>query len=143
MAAGLRAGVVKLFEPAGRRLDRWRRGGVEPERDLSLFLENLLILAFVAGFVGRYRLPVWAFLVLAGAWMLHLPRDFASLLRNRSPTPASVHRRGFFFFHYGPLPLRVLWGLLALGVWYGAKTVGVDLSAVTGLLLETLEKLVF
>ena len=117
----LRAAVIKALEPAGKRLDRWRRRGLEPERDLALLLGNFLIVFYVAGFVERYQLAAWLFYLLAVVWMLHLPRDLANWLRNRGRSPAALHRRGFFLFHYGPLWTRGLWCLLALAFWFGLK----------------------
>lgn len=112
---GVRAAVIKALEPAAMRLDRWRQRGLEPERDLGLLLNNFLILAFVAGFVERYQLPAWTFYLLSALWAVHLPRDAANWLHNRKGSPAALHRRGFFLFHFGPLRLRALWFLLSLG----------------------------
>lgn len=135
----LRAAVIKALEPAGKRLDRWRRQGVEPERDLALLLGNFLIVFYVAGFAERYQLPAWAFYLLAVVWMLHLPRDLANWLRNRGRSPAALHRRGFFLFHYGPLWLRTVWALLSLLIGVGLETAGVDVGHIAVGLLSKAE----
>ena len=138
--AVVRAVVIKFLEPAGKRLDRWRRQGVEPERELALLLGNFLIVLYVAGFAERYLLPVWLFYLLAVVWMLHLPRDLANRLHNRGRSPAALHRRGFFLFHYGSLGLRAILALLMFGIWAVFPPLG-KIANTVSVLPATLERL--
>lgn len=115
----IRSLVIKTLEPAGRWLDRWRRHGFEPERDLALLLGNFLILAFLLAFDSRYGLPQPLFYFLAAVWMLRLPGDMFNLLMNRASRPAAIHRRAFFLYHFGPLWVRGLLAFLAFGAVFG------------------------
>ena len=115
----LRSVVVKALAPWGAKLDRWRRRGTEPERDLSLFLGNLFVLTFVDGFAIRYGLAsIWllGFYALGFVWMVHLPAEISNRVRNAKGSPADVHRRGFFLFKFGSIWRRLALALAAFAL---------------------------
>jgi len=115
LAALLRAGLTALLEPRGHRLDRWRRVWFEPERELGLLLEALLVIAFVATFARRYDWPAWAGVAVAGLWALHAPVDLWNWLRwrGRPRSTRGLHERGFLLLDLGPLWLRAAVAALA------------------------------
>lgn len=120
LAALIRSLLTVVLEPAGHRLDRWRRVWFHPERDFSRLLEALLIIAFVVSFARTYELPAWVIPVLAGFWALHLPVDFWSWLRmRRSPERTRrLHERGFLLLALGPLWMRAALTLLAATMYF-------------------------
>ena len=112
----VRSVVVKALAPWGAKLDRWRRRGAEPERDLALLLGNLFILGFVDGFAVRYGLSFYLLHAVGLVWMVHLPADIANRVRNAKGGPADVHRRGFFVFKFGSIWRRLALALVAFAM---------------------------
>lgn len=132
LAAGL--------ERRGQRLDRWRRVWFHPERELRSLLEAFLIVAFVAAFVRRYELPVWATAALAGLWALHLPADLWNWLRTR-PHPRGtreLHERGFLLLDLGPLWLRITIAGFGAGLYFLLPPVRAVFDKIFGFVLASL-----
>lgn len=138
----LRSVVVKLLAPWAANLDRWRRGGAEPERDLGLLLGNFLILGFVDGFAARYGLTLVPVYVAGLAWMLHLPADISNRVRNAKGGPADIHRRGFFLFKFGSVWRRLALALSSLAAGVALLEIVGHPSAVTDYWFSVLESLV-
>jgi hypothetical protein len=139
-AALLRAGLTVLLERGGHRLDRWRRVWFHPERELARLLEALLIVAFVAAFVGHYHLPVWTTFLTATVWALHLPADLWNWLRLRRQPQGTrqLHERGFLLLELGPLWLRgVTLGLA--GSIYLVPPLRAALNTMLGMILGSLD----
>lgn len=142
LGAVIRAALTALLEPRGHRLDLWRRVWFHPERELALFLETLLIVAFVAGFVRHYALPAWVTPALAGVWALHLPADLWNWFRTR-PNPRGtreLHERGFLLLDLGPLGLRAVVALLAGGLYFLVPPLRAGLDTMLSFLLGNLQR---
>ncbi len=141
----LRSVVVKSLAPWGAKLDRWRRGGAEPERDLGLLLGNFLILGFVDGFAIRYGLTsvgLMGFYVFGFVWMVHLPADISNRVRNAKGGPADVHRRGFFLFKFGSVWRRLALALFSLAAGVALLQLVGHPSVVTDYWFRFLESMV-
>lgn len=117
LAALVRSGLRAALEPAGHRLDRWRRTWFHPERELAQLLAALLILAFLNAFAARYAVPGWFTPALFALWALRLPADGWNWFRARRRGTLDLHERGFRLLDLGPLWLRALLALLAAGLY--------------------------
>lgn len=120
LAALVRSGLAAALEPAGQRLDRWRRVWFHPERELGLLLGAFLVLSFVVVYGELYRLPGWVTAVLFGLGALRLPGDLWSWFRTRSNPRGTrqLHERGFLLLDLGPLWLRGAVALAAAGLYF-------------------------
>jgi len=140
LAALLRSGLRAALEPAGHRLDRWRRTWFYPERELAQLLAALLILAFLAAFAEHYALPGWATAALFAVWALRLPADGWSWVRTRRRGTLELHQRGFRLLDLGPLWLRALLALLAAALYLLIPPLRAALEAVMALLLTNFDR---
>ncbi len=138
LAALLRSGLRAALEPAGHRLDRWRRTWFYPERELAQLLAALLILAFLAAFAERYALPEWATAALFAVWALRLPADGWSWVRTRRRGTLELHQRGFRLLDLGPLWLRALLALLAAALYLLIPPLRAALNALMASLVAAL-----
>lgn len=138
LAALLRSGLRAALEPAGHRLDRWRRVWFYPERELAQLLAALLILAFLAVFAERYALPEWATAALFAVWALRLPADGWSWVRTRRRGTLELHQRGFRLLDLGPLWLRALLALLAAAFYFLIPPLRAALNALMASLVAAL-----
>ena len=138
LAALLRSGLRAALEPAGHRLDRWRRVWFYPERELAQLLVALLILAFLTTFAERYALPGWATAALFAVWALRLPADGWSWFRTRRRGTLELHQRGFRLLDLGPLWLRALLALLAAAFYLLIPPLRATLNALMASLVAAL-----
>lgn len=140
LAALLRSGLRTALEPAGHRLDRWRRVWFYPERELAQLLAALLILAFLITFAERYALPGWTTAALFAVWALRLPADGWSWVRTRRRGTLELHQRGFRLLDLGPLWLRALLALVAVAFYLLIPPLRAALNALMVFLVASFDR---
>lgn len=140
LAALVRGGLTALVEPRAHRLDRWRRPWCQPERELGLFFQALLILAFLNTFAAYYGLSYWFTGGVFALWALHLPADLWSWLRlrRRPHGTLELHHRGFLLLDLGPLWLRGLVAAASATVYVFGEPVRLALDSAFRFSLELL-----
>lgn len=141
LSALARWGITVALERRGHHLDRWRRAWFHPERELSRFLECLLILAFLTTFSELYSLPRWAGLLVFALWALRLPADLWTWVRwrLRPQSTLHLHLRGFLLLDLGPLWLRGALALLAAAIYFVVSPVRGFLAFAVGFLLRSIQ----
>lgn len=108
LAALARWGLEAALEPRAHRLDPWRRRWFEPERELGLLVESLLVCAFLSAFVQAGGAPAWLVATLGALGLLRLPAELWtwSRIRLHPQSTLALHQRGFFLVGAGPLWAR-------------------------------------